>query len=129
MSQPIVFISRSRITVGMRSELIARLGGVVDTMEATRPRTAMMAAYLDETGTELSIVHVFPDAAAMTDHFVGSDDRTASVADAITLVGFEVYGNAPEAAVEQLRREAAEGGFELTLRAESIGGFMRSGDH
>ena len=125
MSQPIVFISRSRLTPGMRSELVARLGDVLDAMAATRPRTALMAAYLDETGTEMSIVHVFPDAAAMTEHFVGSDDRTASVADVITLIGFEVYGAAPQAAVEQLRREAADGGFELLIRAEPIGGFIR----
>jgi hypothetical protein len=91
MSQPIVFISRSRLTPGMRSELVARLGDVLDAMAATRPRTALMAAYLDETGTEMSIVH----------------------------------GAAPQAAVEQLRREAANGGFELLIRAEPIGGFVR----
>ena len=125
MSEPIVFISRSRLTPGRRADFVPAFQEVLADLEMTRPRTAVMAAYLDEAGTEISIVHVFSDGAGMADHFVGSEDRIASVAGVITLTGFEVYGPAPSTAIEQLGREAARGGFDLIVRSESIGGFVR----
>jgi len=94
---------------------------------SSKPRTALFAAYLDEAGQELRIVHAVPDAAAMTDHFEGSDERSASVQELIELISFEVYGAAPAAAVDQLEREvAAVPGAELTLLPRSIGGYLRS---
>jgi hypothetical protein len=84
-------------------------------------------AYLDEAGDELRIVHAVPDAAAMTDHFEGSEGRSASVEEMIQLLGFEVYGAAPAAAVDLMRREAgAVPGAELTLLSVSIGGYLRA---
>jgi hypothetical protein len=45
----------------------------------------------------------------------------------IELLGFEVFGAAPAAAVEQMRREAAAiAGAELTLLPRSIGGYLRA---
>jgi hypothetical protein len=61
----------------------------------------------------------------MLAHFEGSDERSASVAELITLIGFEVFGPAPEVAVEMLRREAAANGFPIVVRRESIAGFVR----
>jgi len=126
MPEPIVFISRSRIGQGMRDEFGAAFRRAVQAMAETKPRTALEAAYLNETGTEVTIVHVFPDATAMLAHFEGSDERTASVADLITLIGFEVYGRAPAAAIAQLRLEARRSGFPVEFQAESIGGFLRA---
>ena len=94
---------------------------------STKPRTALFAAYLDEAGDELRFVHAVPDAAALTDHFEGSEERSASVQDMIELLGFEVYGAAAEAAVDQLRRATgAVQGAELTLLPISMGGYLRA---
>lgn len=125
MAEPIVFISRWRIRNGKRAALEAMSAQAVGFIGSIKP--ALFAAYLDEAGEELRIVHGVPDAAAMTDHFEGSDERSASVQDMIELLGFEVYGAAPEAAVDQLRREtAAVPGAELTLLPISIGGYLRA---
>ncbi len=63
----------------------------------------------------------------MTDHFEGSEERSASVQEMIELLGFEVYGAAPEAAVDQLRRATgAAPGAELTLLPVSMGGYLRA---
>ena len=52
---------------------------------------------------------------------------SASVADMMELLGFEVYGAAPAAAVDQMRREAAAvPGAELTLLPRAIGGYLRA---
>jgi hypothetical protein len=45
----------------------------------------------------------------------------------IELLGFEVYGAAPEAAVDQLRRATgAVPGAELRLQPISMGGYLRA---
>ena len=45
----------------------------------------------------------------------------------IELLGFEVYGAAPDAAVDQLRRATgAVLGPELTLLPTSMGGYLRA---
>jgi hypothetical protein len=129
MAEPIVFISRWRIRQGKRAALEAMFAQAVGFIGSTKPRTALFAAYLDDTGEELRIVHAVPDATAMTDHFEGSEERSASVQDMVELLGFEVYGAGPEAAVDQLRREtAAVPGAELTLLPISIGGYYRAPD-
>jgi hypothetical protein len=125
MPDPIIFISRSWIAEGKLDAFVAAYRDAVPLIAETKPRTAVFAAYLDESRREVSILHVFPDAAAMLNHFEGSDERTASVVDVITLTGFEVFGPAPEAAVDMLRREAAANGFPIVVRRESIAGFVR----
>jgi hypothetical protein len=126
MTEPIVFISRNRILDGKRAEFASMYAMGVGFIGLTKPRTALFAAYLDETGTEVSIVHAFPDAAAMVLHFEGSDERSSSVSQLIAPAGFEIYGRAPAAAVDQVRREAGAAGLELKVLPESIGGFLRA---
>ena len=127
MGEPIVFISRWRIRHGKRAALEAMSAQAVGSIGSTKPRTALFAAYVDEAGDELRIIHAVPDAAAMIDHFEGSEERSASVQDMIELLGFEVYGAAPQAAVDQLRHEtAAVPGAQLTLLPSSIGGYLRA---
>jgi hypothetical protein len=78
MTEPIVFISRNRILPGKRAEFAAAYAQGVGMIGSSKPRTALFAAYVDETGTDVRIVHAFPDAAAMALHFEGSDERTTS---------------------------------------------------
>jgi hypothetical protein len=128
MAEPIVFISRNRLAEGKRAEWAADYAAAVEMIGSSKPRTAVFAAYLDEGGSVVSVVHVFPDAAAMTRHFDGSDERSRSAADLVAPLGFEVFGPAPPAAVDQLRREAIATGVTLDLHLESFGGFLRSAE-
>jgi hypothetical protein len=126
MTEPIVFISRNRILPGKRAEFAAAYAQGVGMIGSSKPRTALFAAYVDETGTEVRIVHAFPDAAAMALHFEGSDERTASVSELYAPAGFEIYGRAPAAAIDQMRREAAMAGVGLDVFPDPIGGFIRA---
>jgi quinol monooxygenase YgiN len=127
MAEPIVFISCSRIVDGKRAEFARAFAGAVEQIRQSKPRTALFAAYVDEAGTAVKIIHVFPDAAAMADHFRGADERTQSVSELIVPIDFEVYGPAPAAAIDQLRREAAAKGGAVEVLADPIGGFLRAG--
>ena len=64
-------------------------------------------------------------AGAMVFHFDGSDERSTTVSELIEPAGFEVYGPAPIAAVDQLRREARSAGISLTIHPALVGGFLR----
>ena len=129
MSEPIVFVSRNRIVEGRRAEFEIAYAQAVDLIRATKPETSVFAAYADETGTEVRVVHVFPNAKAMAFHFEGSADRSESAAGLIAPTGFEVYGRAPVAAIEQLRREASAAGASVDVLAASLGGFLRPPGH
>ena len=126
MAVPIVFVSRSRIIEGKRGEFEQVYTRAVDIIRASKPRTALFAAYVDETGTEVKIIHIFPDSTAMADHFEGSDDRTRSVYELIMPTDFEVYGVAPAPAIDLLRREAAAAGGHVEVLADPIAGFLRA---
>lgn len=124
MTEPIVFISRLRLHGDGANAFPPMFGGAVSSIAASKPRTAVFAAYLGANGTDVAIVHVFPDAIAMTLHFEGSDDRSGTIEGLVEYVGFEVYGAAPPAAVEQLGREAEATGATLTVYPTSIGGYL-----
>jgi len=128
MSEPIVFISRNRIVEGRQAEFEVAYAHAVDLIRATKPGTAFFAAYGDESGTEVCVVHVFPDAKAMAFHFEGSAERTQSAAELIAQTGFEVFGRAPAAAIDQLRREASVAGASVEVHALALGGFLRVPD-
>jgi hypothetical protein len=125
MAEPIVFISRWRIVEGRREAVEEMVVQAVGLIGSSKPRTSLYAAYEDETGEELRIVHAMADAAALADHFVGSEQRSASIEGMIQLMGFEVYGDAPADTVDQLRREAAAAGAELKILPRGIGGYLR----
>jgi hypothetical protein len=125
VDEPIVFISHFRLAPGARPALAEAFAGAVGLIGETKPRTALYAAYLDDAGRDLRIVHAFPDAASMATHFEGAADRANAVATIIAPAGFEVYGNAPPTATEQLRREAHAAGVRLDLFADPLGGFLR----
>lgn len=126
MAGPIVFVSRNRIVDGKRAEFELAFARAVGLIDNTKPETALFAAYVDESGTEVRIVHAFPDASAMALHFEGSSDRTQSASDLITLAGFEIYGQAPETAIDQLRREAATIDARVQVFENPLGGFLRA---
>lgn len=126
MPGPIVFISRNRMAEGRRGEFELAYGRAVGLIETTKPETALFAAYLDDSGTEVRVVHAFRDAGAMTLHFEGSEERTQSASDLITLAGFEIYGQAPATAVAQLRREAATIHATVQVFDDPLGGFLRA---
>ena len=124
MAEPIVFISRLRLHGDGAKTFAPMFGGAVSSIGASKPRTAVFAGYVGGNGEDVAIVHVFPDAVAMTQHFQGSDDRAGTIEGLVEYVGFEVYGAAPPAAVEQLGREADVTGATLTVYPTSIGGYL-----
>jgi quinol monooxygenase YgiN len=126
MADPILFISTFHIRQGRRAEFERMFVAAVEHIRSTKPGTALYAAYSDPATSTVRVVHAFPDAAAIAVHFEGTGERSAAVESIIEPAGFAIYGPAPDAVVEQLRREAAEAGVGFEHLPGVLGGFLRT---
>ncbi len=81
MSEPIVFISHNRVKEGKLDGFKQAYREAAELMEANKPGTITFLAYVNEEGTEVSIVHVFPDANSMDHHMQGVAERAKETAE------------------------------------------------
>jgi hypothetical protein len=127
MSEPIVFVSHLRVKEGKFDDMRGLSTQVTRAMEAGRPRTLGFLLYVEQGGTRMSIIHVFPDAESMDLHFAGADERSSAAYEYVDPDGWEIYGKPSEAVLQQMRREAALAGVGLDLHPEFLAGFLRLG--
>lgn len=92
MSEPIVFISTHKIKDGKLDELTESYQEGTKMFEEEKPGTVAFLAYLTEDETELSTLHVFPDADAMDRHMKGVEARSKQAAEFLEFREFEIYG-------------------------------------
>lgn len=124
MSKPIVYISHFRVKEGKLDSLIQLSQKVTEQIKTNKPGTVVFLQYLNEQGTELSIIHVFPDAAAFDRHVEGVDERATAAYEFIEPTGREVYGMPSDQVLALLR---PPDGSEITFHAmsQSTGGYIR----
>ena len=126
MGQPIVFISHSAIRDGALDGFRGLIGAGSKVLEADKPGTVAFLVYLNEQGTQASIVHVFPDADAMTAHLQGVQERSDEADAFIRITAYEIYG-APSGDVLQMMRAFAErSGVPLEVHPEHVGGYLHA---
>ena len=127
-AKPITFISHFEVKPGHAEAFRALWDTVAPELEASRPATAAYLGYFDEAGDRLTIVHVFPDAAAFAAHALGAGERSRAAFEHITPAGWEIYGTAEAANVEELRAAAVKFGVSLQVQPDALGGFLRMAD-
>ena len=91
-----VYISHFRIKPESIDDWWKMVNEVVPELETNKPRTAFQHFYVDEEGTSVSIVHVFPDSEAMDQHMEGASSRSQSAMEYLEPLGFELYGEPTE---------------------------------
>jgi hypothetical protein len=124
MADPIVFISTHVIKEGRLNGFTELSREVAPMIEQEKPNTVFFHAYLNEEGSEVTIVHVFPDADSMDLHFQGADDRSARSHEFIQPRRFEIYGTPSDLVLSAMRRETGPG-IELILKPRPLFGFIR----
>jgi quinol monooxygenase YgiN len=125
MTEPVVFVSHFRVKDAKLNELKQQFREVLEMLEAEKVRTTAQLAYLDDNGTNLSIVHVFADADTMDIHFQGAEDRSKAAYEFMDPAGWEIYGVPSDAALEMMRQAATSAGVALSVQPEYLGGFLR----
>ena len=125
MSEPIVFVSHSRVRDGQLEGFRNLIREGARALEADKPGTVVFLAYLDASGTEAAIVHAFPDAGAMDAHLEGVDERSSAAEAFIETTGYEIYGSPSPQVLEAMQQFAASEGVPLAIRPDHVGGYLR----
>jgi hypothetical protein len=127
MAEPVAFVSHFAVKPG-KGDGLARIFPESSTrLEEEKPRTLVFLAYFNETGTEVSFLHVFADAESMDLHFQGADERSRDAYEYLEPKGWELYGRPSQGALETLQQAASSAGVTLSVEPEYVGGFLRLG--
>jgi hypothetical protein len=124
MSEPIVFISKQRVKEGKLEGYKQYYRQVAEQAKTNKPGTVAHLAYLNEEGTELSIIHIFPDAEAMELHMKGVDELAKKAYEYVEMLSFEIYGRPADTLLERMMQIVGSG-ITLNIRPQLIGGYIR----
>jgi hypothetical protein len=124
MSEPIIFISNQRVKEGKLEGYKHYYRQVAEQAKADKPGTIAHIAYHNEEGTELSIIHIFPDAEAMELHMKGVDELAKKAFEYVEILSFEIYGKPTERVLEGMMQIVGSS-IALNIRPQLIGGYIR----
>ena len=123
-SEPIVFISHQRVKEGKLEGYKQYYRQVAEQAKANKPGTVAHLAYHNEEGSELSIIHIFPNAEAMELHMRGVDELAKKAYEYVEILSFEIYGQPTEAVLERMIQIVGSG-IAVNIRPQLIGGYIR----
>jgi hypothetical protein len=96
--------------------------------------SAAFLAFANDDGTEVTGIHVFPDADALDRHMGVLAEQMGVLAEDLGVVTdllgparIDVYGTRPERALE-MDRPLAQSGLPFTVKTRFVGGFTRGRD-
>jgi len=127
MSGPIIFISHFKIKEGKLEDVKQLSGNVSKFIEANKPGTVAFLQYINQEGTELSILHVFPDADAFDKHNEGAGERSSKAFEIIVPTRREVYGLPSDQAMAILTPPEGSG-ITLDQMPQLVDGYIRLKD-
>ena len=127
MSGPIVFISHFKIKEGKLEGLKQHAQKMVELINAEKPGTLAFLQYLNEVGSELSIVHVFTDADAFDKHGEGVAERARAGFEFLEPISRELYGMPNEKTLAMMTEIRPPGAPEIEFHhmPQSMGGYIR----
>jgi len=124
MSEPIVFISRTKIREGKNDEFRKHYQDIIPPTLAVKTSTLAQLAYEDEEGTEFTIVRFFPSAYALDLQIQGADERSKKTYPFIEPTSIETFGTPNPAPLEKMNQIAGSG-IAVTISPNYMGGFFR----
>jgi quinol monooxygenase YgiN len=127
MSEPFIFIGTHTLKDGKLEDFKKSCGGLVEVVEANEPRLIAFNLYVNEDGTEVTVVQVHPDADSMLFHMQVAREHISEAYQS-TLEKTErmdVYGKPSDTVLEMIRQLAGSE-VPLSVKAHHLGGFTRS---
>ena len=132
MSEPVAYVSTYRIKEGRFGDYERFYEQLVRAVEANEPRVAAFLAFADPEGTEMTFVHVFPDARALDHHMVVLAEQMGLLPDDLKAVfevmepiRIDVYGQ-PGGEAAALDHGMMDSGVPFTSKPRYLGGFTRA---
>lgn len=127
MSDPIVFISTHILKEGRLEDFQDRNREVAAFMESDKPDTVAFLTFFNEESREVTTVHIFQDADAMTAHMEGVGERAKRAAEVLEFHKLEVFGQPHEPVIEMMRK-SSEAGVTFQLVPRLLNGYIRLGE-
>lgn len=125
MSEPIVFISHHKVKATKLEGLRQYTREGFPLIEASKPGTVVMLAYLNEDTSEISFFHLFPNTQAMDEHMQGAGDRSQRAYEYLEPKSFEIYGKPSDRVIEMMSAQATQLGILLRIDPGHLGGYIR----
>jgi|RhiMetdeSRZDD1v2_1073273.scaffolds.fasta_scaffold975122_2 hypothetical protein len=124
MSEPIIFISNQRVKEGKLEGNKQYYRQVAEQAKANKPGTIAHLAYLNEEGSEQSIIHIFPDTESMELHMIGVDELAKKAYEYVEILSFEIYGKPTDTVVERMMQIVGSS-ITVNIRPQLVGGYIR----
>jgi quinol monooxygenase YgiN len=127
MSEPFIFIGTHTLKEGKLEDFKKSCGGLVEVVEANEPRLIAFNLYVNQDGTEVTVVQVHPDADSMLFHMQVAREHISEAYQS-TLEKTEridVYGKPSDTVLEMISQLAGSE-VPLSVKAHHLGGFTRS---
>jgi hypothetical protein len=125
MSQPLIYVDRSKVRAGALTQLKSAIEELADFVEANEPRLISYSVYFSEDGGEMTVVHMHVDAASLDHHIDVIAPRLERFADLLELISIHIYGEPGARALAQLQDKIRLlGAGQVTVHA-SHAGFSR----
>lgn len=123
MAEPFIFVQTAPIKDGMLDSYRTDIGETVELVASEEPRIHHFASYINEEGTEQTVIQVHPDPDSMRFHMqVAADHIRERGPRNLDFSGMriEVYGS-PTEPVLALMRELAGSGVPITIKTLAAG--------
>jgi hypothetical protein len=126
MSQPILYLDRSKIRSGAESELPEAVSRLVSFVEAEEPQLLVYGVSIDEASMSMVVSAVHPDSSSLERHLSIGAAEFRKVGRFIDLQSIEVVGPVSARAAERLQEKAAALGSGATVAISAVAaGFSR----
>lgn len=122
MSEPFIFVNTTAIKEGQLEAWLKYFSSFAEHVEADEPRLLHFAMYVNEAGTEETIVQVHPDAASMEHHMTVLADHEHAAGDHLDFTSSttQIYGTPTDELLANVRRFGTP-----VVVASPQGGFSR----
>jgi len=117
----IVYVDRSDIRLGKAGELEAAIAALVKHIALSERRVASYAVYLTDDRSEMTVIHVHPDAESLEQLMAVIAPALPPFSELLSLRTIDVYGMPTETTLEQLRRKVELLGGTVTVHVLTAG--------
>jgi quinol monooxygenase YgiN len=125
MSEPVIYVDRSEIRDGKLEEVKTGIKELAEFIEHNEPQLVSYAAYVDDDGRHMTVIHVHADVASLERHMNIGGPLFRAFAELVHLATIDVYSAVGPEVMSLLEQKAALLGG-ATVRTHSFqAGFIR----
>jgi quinol monooxygenase YgiN len=125
MSQSLVYVDTSNVREGALEELKGAIQELAEFIEANEPQLLAYNVYINDDGSQMTVMHVHADSASLDFHMDVAGPRFERFAKLVTLSSIHVYGEPSERALTQLHDKARQLGSGSVIVHDPQAGFSR----